>query len=127
MVKAGSEVITMNSNHKTLNMERDFRYMSESGWEEFRVWAEWYHVGQVMKCLCEGLENPKNRAIRIDVGMSKGCGGGFLKVLEISENSRLKVLTSNPLYQDKYLHRERKGRLGLLIPKQGPKQVEVKA
>ena len=69
----------------------------------------------------------ENRAIRIDVGMSKGCGDGFPEVLEISENSGLKVLTSNLLYRDKYLHRERKGGLGLLIPEQGPKQVEVKA
>ncbi|KAM3702314.1 hypothetical protein ACB094_04G019700 [Castanea mollissima] len=274
-VKAGGEVITMIGNHETLNVERDFRYMSESGCEEFRVWAEWYRVGQVMKSLCEGLENPKNifkgipssfpeidndneavvqgfrariaalqpngpisarflsknatvlvvgdsvfvhgglkpehvyyglekinedvrdwlnglgenytvkkflryadavvwmrdfsedstkkcdcsalelllstipgarrmimghtiqengiseacenRAIRIDVGMSKGCGDGFPEVLEISENSGLKVLTSNPLYRDKYLRSERKGGLGLLIPEQGPKQVEVKA
>ncbi|KAL0007854.1 hypothetical protein SO802_009356 [Lithocarpus litseifolius] len=29
----------MNGNHETLNVERDFRYMSESGCEEFRVWA----------------------------------------------------------------------------------------
>ena len=38
-VKAGGEVITMNDNHETLNVERDFPYMSESGCEEFRVWA----------------------------------------------------------------------------------------
>ena len=38
-VKAGGEVITMNGNHETLNVERDFMYMSESGCEEFRVWA----------------------------------------------------------------------------------------
>ena len=38
-VKASSEVITMNDNHETLNVERDFRYMSESGYEEFRVWV----------------------------------------------------------------------------------------
>ena len=38
-MKAGGEVITMNDNHKTLNVEKDFRYMSESGYEEFRVWA----------------------------------------------------------------------------------------
>ncbi|KAK9997524.1 hypothetical protein SO802_022210 [Lithocarpus litseifolius] len=50
----------MNGNHETLNVERDFWYMSESGCEEFRVWAEWYRVSQVMKCLCKGLENPKN-------------------------------------------------------------------
>ena len=39
MVQADGEVITMNDNHETLNVERDFRYMSESGYEEFRVWA----------------------------------------------------------------------------------------
>ena len=39
VVKANSKVITMNGNHETLNVERDFRYMSESGCEEFRVWA----------------------------------------------------------------------------------------
>ena len=49
------------------------------------------------------------------MGMSKGCGDVFPEVLEISENSGLKVLTSNPLYWDKYLHRERKGGLGLMI------------
>ena len=49
------------------------------------------------------------------MGMSKGCGDVFPEVLEISENLGLKVLTSNPLYRDKYLHRERKGGLGLMI------------
>ena len=39
MVQADGEVITMNDNHETLNVERDFRYMSESGYEEFRVGA----------------------------------------------------------------------------------------
>ncbi|XP_030958556.1 shewanella-like protein phosphatase 1 [Quercus lobata] len=39
VVKANGKVITMNSNHETLNVERDFLYMSESGCEEFRVWA----------------------------------------------------------------------------------------
>ena len=38
-MKADSEVITMNGNHKTLNVERDFPYMSESSCEKFRVWA----------------------------------------------------------------------------------------
>ena len=38
-MKADSEVITMNGNHKTLNVERDFPYMSELSCEEFRVWA----------------------------------------------------------------------------------------
>ena len=38
-VKADSEVITMNGNHKTLNVERDFPYISELSCEEYRVWA----------------------------------------------------------------------------------------
>ncbi|KAK9997523.1 hypothetical protein SO802_022209 [Lithocarpus litseifolius] len=69
----------------------------------------------------------ESRVLRIDVGMLKGCGDRFSEVLEISKNSGLKVLTLNPFYWDKYLHSERKGGLGLLIPEQGPKQVEVKA
>ena len=39
VVKVSGKVITMNSNHETLNVERDFPYMSESGCEEFRVWV----------------------------------------------------------------------------------------
>ncbi|GMY32734.1 shewanella-like protein phosphatase 2 [Fagus crenata] len=276
--KTGGKVITMNGNHEIMNVESDFRNVDKSGLKEFRVWAEWYRVGQVMKGLCEGLESPKdvfkgipfsfrgidnengnnealiqelrariaalrpngpisarflsrnvtvlvigdsvfvhggllpkhveyglqrineevrdwinglggerapgycrgpdgvlwlrkfsrgkncdcetlehllatipgskrmimghtiqkigingvcdNQAIRIDVGMSKGCGNGLPEVLEISENSGLRILTSNPLYQDKYKassHSERKEGFGLLFPEQGPKQVEVKA
>ncbi|CAN0891722.1 Shewanella-like protein phosphatase 2 [Linum grandiflorum] len=42
----------------------------------------------------------ENRAIRIDVGMSKGCGNGLPEVLEIDgEKSQVRILTSNPLYQ----------------------------
>ncbi|KAK1550623.1 hypothetical protein Q3G72_022150 [Acer saccharum] len=42
-----------------------------------------------------------DRAIRIDVGMSKGCINGLPEVLEINGNSGLRILTSNPLYQNK--------------------------
>ncbi|GLT76797.1 hypothetical protein SLA2020_484350, partial [Shorea laevis] len=69
-----------------------------------------------------------NRAIRIDVGMSKGCSNGLPEVLEIGRNSELRILTSNPLYENKYkasLYSERKEGLGLLIPERGPTQVEV--
>ncbi|OWM67881.1 shewanella-like protein phosphatase 2 [Punica granatum] len=71
-----------------------------------------------------------NRAIRIDVGMSKGCTNGLPEVLEITKNSEVRVLTSNSLYQKKqkpYLDAHRKDGLGLLVPEQGPKQVEVRA
>lgn len=72
-----------------------------------------------------------NRAIRIDVGMSKGCINGLPEVLEIEEKrSGLRILTSNPLYQNKNkstsLGMEKEG-LGLLFPEHRPKQVEVKA
>ncbi|CAI9108547.1 OLC1v1008174C1 [Oldenlandia corymbosa var. corymbosa] len=70
-----------------------------------------------------------NTAIRIDVGMSKGCGNGLAEVLEISENSQVKILTSNPLYQKKSdsLVAAEKGGHDFFIPKQGQKQVEVNA
>jgi hypothetical protein len=62
--------------------------------------------------------------------MSKGCGDGLPEVLEINQNSDLRVLTSNPLYQSKhksYLDADTKEGLGLLITESGSKQVEVKA
>lgn len=70
-----------------------------------------------------------NRAIRIDVGMSKGCGNGLAEVLEINENSQIKILTSNPLYQKKgeTLHSNSLDGHVPFIPKQGGKQVEVHA
>ncbi|XP_027119891.1 shewanella-like protein phosphatase 2 [Coffea eugenioides] len=70
-----------------------------------------------------------NRAIRIDVGMSKGCGNGLAEVLQINENSQITILTSNPLYQRKNetLGANLQDELGSVIPKQGQKQVEVHA
>ncbi|KAF5733945.1 Calcineurin-like metallo-phosphoesterase superfamily protein [Tripterygium wilfordii] len=81
-----------------------------------------------------------NRAIRIDVGMSKGCTNGLPEVLEINGNSELQVLTSNPLYQNKsksylgadrkqgsntYLGADRKQEPGVLLPEH--KEVAVEA
>lgn len=61
-----------------------------------------------------------NRAIRIDVGMSKGCINGLPEVLEISENSGVRILTSNPS--------DHQNRHHLVIPENhGTQQVEVKA
>ncbi|KAK2999130.1 hypothetical protein RJ639_024586 [Escallonia herrerae] len=71
-----------------------------------------------------------NRAIRIDVGMSRGCRDRLPEVLEIVGDSRLRVLTSNSLYRKEYessLGVNRKEGLAWLIPESGPKQVEVKA
>ncbi|KAJ4842544.1 Shewanella-like protein phosphatase 2 [Turnera subulata] len=72
----------------------------------------------------------ENRAIRIDVGMSKGCINGLPEVLEIVGGSELRVLTSNPAYQGRhkgYSEANGKERAALLIPAHGVKQVEVKA
>ncbi|XP_059655257.1 shewanella-like protein phosphatase 2 [Cornus florida] len=66
-----------------------------------------------------------DKAIRIDVGMSKGCIDGLPEVLEINRSSEMRILTSNPLYQNIYDPTRKEG-LGFLIP-EGPKQVEVKA
>ncbi|GAB2293151.1 Synaptotagmin-like protein 2 [Dionaea muscipula] len=72
-----------------------------------------------------------NKAIRIDVGMSQGCINGLPEVLEISKSSGLRVLTSNPLYMENTTtasaETDKKVGLGLLLPEQRPKQVEVKA
>ncbi|KAK4482633.1 hypothetical protein RD792_009797 [Penstemon davidsonii] len=73
-----------------------------------------------------------DRAMRIDVGMSVGCGDGFPEVLEIMENSEVRVLTSNPKYMREYegsVHGnvDKRAGLGLLIPEQRPTQIEVNA
>ncbi|OVA11074.1 Phosphoesterase domain [Macleaya cordata] len=79
-----------------------------------------------------------NRAIRIDVGMSKGCGNGLPEVLEIEgdrnqNSSELRVLTSNPVYLTRKYNNptmktpEQKEGLGFLIPEHQPKQLEVKS
>ncbi|CAN1343051.1 Shewanella-like protein phosphatase 2 [Linum perenne] len=40
-----------------------------------------------------------NSAIRIDVGMSRGCNNGLPEVLEIDGYSQVRILTSNTLYR----------------------------
>lgn len=73
---------------------------------------------------CEG------KAIRIDVGMSRGCGNGLPEVLEIAKNSEVRILTANPAYRDSYGTRElksaKKDGLGVLLEDR-PKQIQVRA
>lgn len=40
--------------------EGNFGFSMEPGVEEFRVWWESFEIGNKMKTLCRGLENPKN-------------------------------------------------------------------
>ncbi|KAK1435410.1 hypothetical protein QVD17_01173 [Tagetes erecta] len=68
-----------------------------------------------------------NKALRIDVGMSKGCINGLPEVLEISDEFGVRVLTSNPLSMY-----DRDSSIDLLmvpvqVPVPVPKQVQVEA
>ncbi|XP_031124201.1 shewanella-like protein phosphatase 2 [Ipomoea triloba] len=48
-----------------------------------------------------------NMAIRIDVGMSRGYIDSLPDVLEIDSESRIRVLTLNPLYNHGFIHKNR--------------------
>ncbi|XP_076948062.1 shewanella-like protein phosphatase 2 [Bidens hawaiensis] len=62
-----------------------------------------------------------NKALRIDVGMSNGCINGLPEVLEISKESGVRILTTNPfsVYQTVDVP--------VTIPVPVPKQVRVEA
>ncbi|GMN36188.1 hypothetical protein TIFTF001_005800 [Ficus carica] len=124
------------------------------------VWLRSFSDESPAKCDCEALEHVlatipgakrmimghtiqqvgingvcDDRAIRIDVGMSKGCIDGLPEVLEIKRSEEVRILTSNPVYfksstavveAEGGIGGRREG-LGLLLPENGPKQVEVKA
>ncbi|KAL5724493.1 Synaptotagmin-like protein 2 [Ranunculus cassubicifolius] len=67
-----------------------------------------------------------NSAIRIDVGMSKGCGNGYPEVLEIIGNSRLRILTTKPVPVLQRNSSKQNVGLGVLLPEQ-PRQIQVEA
>ncbi|XP_068666224.1 shewanella-like protein phosphatase 2 [Aristolochia californica] len=76
----------------------------------------------------------QNRAIRIDVGLSKGCGNGLPEVLEIKggDTKEIRILTSNPIYRKSRMYESGlrdgdKVGLGILLPENRIKRVEVKA
>ena len=114
------------------------------------VWVRKFSRGDEKECDCSALEHVlstvpgvkrmvmghtiqtvgingvcDDKAIRIDVGLSKGCGDGLPEVLEISGSSGLRILTGNPLYQNK--GNVDVGKEQGLGEHGGPRQVEVKA
>lgn len=58
--REGGKVVTMNGNHEIMNVEGDFRFVTKEGLEEFRVWSDWYCLGNKMKSLCRGLVKEKD-------------------------------------------------------------------
>ncbi|KAH0877788.1 hypothetical protein HID58_065182 [Brassica napus] len=58
--REGGKVVTMNGNHEIMNVEGDFRFVTKEGLEEFRVWSDWYSLGNKMKRLCHGLDKVKD-------------------------------------------------------------------
>ncbi|PKA55946.1 Uncharacterized protein AXF42_Ash014618 [Apostasia shenzhenica] len=72
------------------------------------------------------------RAIRIDVGLSKGCSNGLPEVLEISGGWDLRVITANALHDLRKrkvpaVREEKKEGLALLVTESRLKEVEVNA
>ncbi|KAL0908200.1 hypothetical protein M5K25_022678 [Dendrobium thyrsiflorum] len=77
---------------------------------------------QGINAVCE------NRAIRIDVGLSKGCSNGLPEVLEINGGLDLRVITANTLYDHRRVMREEeKDGLALLVSESRLKEVEAAA
>ncbi|XP_058747632.1 shewanella-like protein phosphatase 2 [Vicia villosa] len=78
--RCGGSFVTMNGNHEIMNIEGDFRYVTEGGVEEFRVWLEWFREGNKMKSLCQGLKPLKDPLEGIEVefrGANKKFHEGF--------------------------------------------------
>ncbi|MQM21991.1 hypothetical protein Taro_055039 [Colocasia esculenta] len=68
----------------------------------------------------------ENRAIRVDVGLSKGCTNGLPEVLEIVDGKHLRILTSNEVFRQKQEYKTpavvregggRKARISWSIPR----------
>ncbi|KAJ1686311.1 hypothetical protein LUZ63_017701 [Rhynchospora breviuscula] len=58
--RSGGRLMMLNGNHETMNVARNFRYITPAGLEEFKNWAKWYRAGLAMKQLCPDLPRPKD-------------------------------------------------------------------
>ncbi|KAJ9675462.1 hypothetical protein PVL29_024405 [Vitis rotundifolia] len=48
-----------------MNVEGDFRFVTQASLDEFRAWADWFCIGDTMKSLYDGLEKSKNPFVGI--------------------------------------------------------------
>eukprot|EP00298_Acanthocystis_sp_HF-20_P007390 c16998_g1_i1.p1 GENE.c16998_g1_i1~~c16998_g1_i1.p1 ORF type:complete len:369 (+),score=159.04 c16998_g1_i1:52-1158(+) len=55
---SGGALYTINGNHETMNMHKDFRYVTLEGANEFTEWVEKYNLGEKIKRKC-GNKNAK--------------------------------------------------------------------
>ncbi|KAF9617204.1 hypothetical protein IFM89_035086 [Coptis chinensis] len=113
-LRHGGSILTMNGNHEVMNIDGDFRTVAP-GFVEGGDSVVWSRKFSDQVCDCSALQHVletipgakrmimghtiqetringvcDNRAIWIDVGMSKGCGDGLSQVLEIDSNSAKK-------------------------------------
>jgi hypothetical protein len=58
--RSGGNVYIMNGNHEIMNMEGDFRYVTLAGMHEFRTWAHWFNLGNLLKDRCGDLGKQPN-------------------------------------------------------------------
>ncbi|PON57140.1 Calcineurin-like phosphoesterase domain, apaH type [Trema orientale] len=87
--RAGGTIVSMNGNHEIMNVEGDFRFVTQKGVEEFSIWADWYRLGIRMKSLCSGLEKPEDPF--------EGLPSGFKNVRkEYSDGFRARIAALRP-------------------------------
>ncbi|KAH9539154.1 hypothetical protein CY35_15G043600 [Sphagnum magellanicum] len=69
---AGGDVHVLNGNHEIMNMEGDFRYVTPAGLNDFRNWAHWFTLGNVLKDKCGGLTKTPDLFHSIPVSYPEG-------------------------------------------------------
>lgn len=59
-IQSGSRFIPLLGNHEIMNIDMDFRYITQDSLSEFKNWKFWYKNGMFMKKLCPSIEPPPN-------------------------------------------------------------------